>query len=130
MQIRLRELREQKGMTQSDLAKVLKKSLRTIQSWENGESFPNADVIWKCADYFATDPNEVLGWYEDHPHDEPDYRDPRQSRLNMAFAALDERSKSDLEGVAMSFAADPSRRASKSGQGGAHQAEEGMRRAG
>lgn len=66
MRLRLKDLREQSGMSQSDLAKALSKSLRTIQAWEGGESFPNADVVCLCAKIFGTDPNDVLGWYDTH----------------------------------------------------------------
>ncbi len=37
----LKSLRESRGITQTDLAKVVKKNLRTIVRWESGESSPS-----------------------------------------------------------------------------------------
>lgn len=45
------------------------------------------------------------------------YSDPRQQALNHSYSMLDEKSKGDLAGIASTFTADPSRLASKSGQG-------------
>ena len=45
------------------------------------------------------------------------YSDPRQQALNHSYSLLDEKSKGDLAGIASTFTADPSRLASKSGQG-------------
>ena len=71
MNLKLRSYRESRGLTQMELAKVIGKSFRTIQSWERGESFPNAEAIWTMCEFFSTDPNELLGWYDEHPGDRP-----------------------------------------------------------
>lgn len=67
MNIKLREYRESISLTQADLADLVGKSFRTIQSWERGESYPNAESIWKLCKVFSTDPNTLLGWYDEHP---------------------------------------------------------------
>lgn len=67
MKLKLRRYREERGLTQSELAKAIGKSFRTVQAWEREESFPNAEMVWKLCEVFETDPNDFLGWYEEHP---------------------------------------------------------------
>lgn len=67
MQLKLKQLREQKRISQRKLAEMLGKSFGTIQSWERGDSFPNAEMVWELCEVFETDPNDFLGWYEEHP---------------------------------------------------------------
>lgn len=71
MNLRLKERRESLGLTQQELAKKVGKSFRTIQSWERGESYPNAEFVIVLCKIFDIDPNELLGWYIDHPEDRP-----------------------------------------------------------
>lgn len=56
-------------MTQKQLSRKVGKAIGTIQSWENGDTFPNADALWKLCEFFGTDPNTFLGWYEAHPRE-------------------------------------------------------------
>ena len=67
MNIKLRQMRNAKGLSQRDFAKAIGKSFRAIQMWERGESFPNAEMIWRMCEFFDTDPNVFLGWYDEHP---------------------------------------------------------------
>lgn len=63
----IRVFRENAGISQTELGKRISKSLRTIQSWESGTSYPNAEALCELCDLFGTDPNTMLGWYDDHP---------------------------------------------------------------
>lgn len=63
----IRAFRENAGISQTELGKRVSKSLRTIQSWESGTSYPNAEALCELCDLFGTDPNTMLGWYDDHP---------------------------------------------------------------
>lgn len=63
----IRAFRENAGISQTELGKRISKSLRTIQSWESGTSYPNAEALCELCDLFGTDPNTMLGWYDDHP---------------------------------------------------------------
>ena len=67
MELKLRDFREHYGYTQSDLAKMVGKSLRTVRMWETGESYPNVDMLFRLCGIFDTDPNTMLGWYDTHP---------------------------------------------------------------
>ncbi|MEG0324338.1 MAG: helix-turn-helix transcriptional regulator [Raoultibacter sp.] len=76
MNLKLRQYRERFEMTQQELAKAIGKSFRTVQAWEREESYPNAEMVWKLCEVFDTDPNDLLGWYEEHPRAEaPDLTD-------------------------------------------------------
>lgn len=70
MNLKLRQYRESMDLTQKQLSKMVGKSIGTIQSWENGDTFPNADALWKLCEFFGTDPNTFLGWWEEHPREE------------------------------------------------------------
>ena len=67
MELKLRDFRERYGYKQSDLAKMVGKSLRTVRMWETGESYPNVDMLFRLCGIFDTDPNTMLGWYDTHP---------------------------------------------------------------
>ena len=70
MNFRLGEFRESKGLTQKELGKLIGKSTGTIQAWEYGDSYPNAEYVWRLCEFFGTDPNTLLGWHDDHPRDD------------------------------------------------------------
>lgn len=67
MNLKIRHYREGKGLNQKQLGKLIGKSIGTIQSWEGGASYPNAEAIWAMCELFGIDPNELLGWYDEHP---------------------------------------------------------------
>lgn len=71
MNLRIREVRKNLHMSQTELADATGTSLRTVGSWERSESLPNVEQLWKCAKALNTDPNDLLGWYEEHPEDRP-----------------------------------------------------------
>lgn len=70
MNLKLKKYRESEGLTQKQFAKLMGKAVGTIQSWERGDSFPNAESIWDMCVHFGTDPNDFLGWYDEHPREE------------------------------------------------------------
>lgn len=45
LKITLEAARVNAGLTQKDAAKMLRVSNKTVQSWEKGKTFPNADKI-------------------------------------------------------------------------------------
>lgn len=69
MRLMLKEIRKKAGVTQTSLAKELGVDTKTVGNWERGETIPNALQVWACAVALGTDPNSVLGWYEEHPRD-------------------------------------------------------------
>ena len=64
---RLKELRKKKGISQKEFSKEHNIPLRTLQSWENGESQFKADRGQQLAEYFGVSLNYLLG-FEDEPY--------------------------------------------------------------
>ncbi len=59
--LRLKSLRESKGVSQSVLAEFLHYSQQSVAKWENGESTPPADVLTLIANYFKVSVDYLLG---------------------------------------------------------------------
>ena len=62
---RLKELRRQKKQTQKELGLELEIPLRTLQSWENGESQIKPEKAQQLADYFEVSVGYLLGYIDD-----------------------------------------------------------------
>lgn len=65
--IRIRELREAKGMQQKELAIDLGVSQPTISDWESGRKIPSARSTQKLANYFNVSIDYLLGRDEKMP---------------------------------------------------------------
>lgn len=63
--IRLKELRNQKNMTQDELGKVLNVSGKTIGAWERDSRQPNIETINALANYFNVSTDYLLGRSEE-----------------------------------------------------------------
>ncbi len=63
--IRLKELREEKGLLSKDFAKIMSVEPATITNWEKGNRFPKDDVLIKIADYFDCSTDYLLGRTDD-----------------------------------------------------------------
>ena len=61
---RIRELREERGMTQVQLAKEIGFSPNTISQYETGVLEPNLQTIKKLCDYFNVTADYFLGFKE------------------------------------------------------------------
>lgn len=64
---RLKELRKEKGLSQKAFSKETGVPLRTLQSWENGESQIKPEKAQQLADYFGVSVGYLLGY--DKPKD-------------------------------------------------------------
>ena len=60
--IRLKELRNQKGMSQEVLADEAGLSLRTIQRIENGETNPTGESLKRLSSALNVNPDELIDW--------------------------------------------------------------------
>lgn len=58
---RLKELRTERGLLQSDIAKIIGKSGRIIGFYESGERDMGTDTLAKLADYFDVSIDYLLG---------------------------------------------------------------------
>lgn len=58
---RLKELRTEKNLNQTELAKIFHTSQRTISSWETGYRQPDYETLVQIADYFGVSTDYLLG---------------------------------------------------------------------
>lgn len=56
----LKELRNEKSVTQVELAEVLGVSNRSISRWENGTTMPDFDLLIELAKYYDVEVGEIL----------------------------------------------------------------------
>lgn len=56
----IRDLRQQKHLTQEELAEQLFVTRQTVSNYENGRTRPDVDQILRLAEIFDTDANAVL----------------------------------------------------------------------
>jgi transcriptional regulator with XRE-family HTH domain len=59
--LHLRELRQQKHLTQKELSKILQISASTIGMYEQGRREPDHDTLTKIADFFGVPTDYLLG---------------------------------------------------------------------
>ena len=48
----LRQFREERDLSQTDLGKIIGKAKTTISTWERGESMPDAAMLYRLATYY------------------------------------------------------------------------------
>ena len=80
---RLKELRKEKKLTQKELAQNIGAGLRTIQTWENGESQIKPDKAQQLADFFGVSIAHLLG-YEDN-----DFKNETDIKVSVLGEALE-----------------------------------------
>lgn len=61
MQIKIKEYRKQKNITQKDLAKLLNNTVKNVVKWENGEIIPDIYILINLASIFEITIDELLG---------------------------------------------------------------------
>lgn len=125
MNLQLMRLRKEAGYkSRKALADALGDDYteRRIKSWEDGVRMLSLKQACDIADLLHCTLDELAG----RDFKPVEFSDPRQQSLNHSYSLLNDRSKSDLVGIASTFTADPSRLAVKSGQGAEPVAEEGV----
>ena len=86
MDLKIKELRKARKVTQQDFASRLSVDVKTVSNWERGETTMSAEQLWNCAVALDSDPNTILGW----PTDEPAAHDPAHDQLLHAYDSLNE----------------------------------------
>lgn len=56
----LKQLRNEKNITQEQLSEILYVSSRTISRWETGSNMPDLSILIQIADYYDVEVNEIL----------------------------------------------------------------------
>lgn len=58
---RIKEIRKENGLTQSQFGNIFNVSQDTVSLWEKGKAFPAAEYIIKIAKYFNISSDYLLG---------------------------------------------------------------------
>ena len=61
LSLQMKKLRNQKGMTQQELANYLHVSKGTIGMWETGRREPNTEILSELADFYGVTVDYLLG---------------------------------------------------------------------
>lgn len=88
---RLRTLRSQKGMSQVELAKLIKTTPRVYNRWEKGTAVPTVGFIVKLADTLQVSLDELVGRIEPKP---PTFK-VRNPKLHEMYRQIDQLSVED-----------------------------------
>ena len=67
---KIRDLRKQKRLSQTELGKYIGLSQTTVNAWENGRAEPSSVYLSKLADYFNVTTDYLLGRPEKHEEDQ------------------------------------------------------------
>lgn len=59
---RLKELRNEKGLYQKDIAKLLNVRNTTVSAWETGDNEPDIDTLKKLATIFNVSVDYLIGY--------------------------------------------------------------------
>lgn len=57
---KIQELRQNKGITQEELAEALYVSRAAVSKWESGRGYPNIDSLKEISDYFGVSIDDLL----------------------------------------------------------------------
>lgn len=69
MKLHLREARKKAGLSQQQLADLLKVHLRTIGNWERGKTEMSLEDAVNCSEALECTPNDLCDWYATHPRE-------------------------------------------------------------
>lgn len=58
---RLKALRKEKDLKQSELAEAINVTQRKISYWETGQLEPDLENLWKLSDYFNVSVDFLIG---------------------------------------------------------------------
>lgn len=91
---RLRSLREQKKLTQEELARLLDTKRQTISKYEKGivTNIPS-DRIEALAKILDTTPEYILGWEEEKPAEDDGLTDSQRKLIDFAKAVPEDKAE-------------------------------------
>ncbi len=65
-EMKLRELREQKGVTQKEVAEAIGCTATVYSRYERGEREPDISTLCSLADYFEVSTDTLIGYIKKH----------------------------------------------------------------
>jgi transcriptional regulator with XRE-family HTH domain len=78
--LKIRQLREDRGLTQSDVAELSKKSVETISNFERGQTVPSVETLDKLAQIFRIG---IGAFFDKHPTEDRSVDGGLQTRLKL-----------------------------------------------
>ncbi len=87
--VKLQELRKQKGLTQEELAELLYVSRTAISKWESGRGFPNIESLKEISKFFCVSLDELLSGEEILAIAEKDHKEKERTIRDLVFGLLD-----------------------------------------
>lgn len=100
---RIKELRTEFGITQADLAKLLKISDRAVGYYEKGEREPDNGTLIKIAEYFKVSVDYLLGRTDIRNADIPKEVDGEFINFYEGYKDLDDAHKEILKATLKAF---------------------------
>ena len=71
MMLKIKELRQEVGLSQAELAKIVNTTQKNISNWENGFNEPDFSTLIQFAKYFGVSVDYLLGIEESFGDNEP-----------------------------------------------------------
>lgn len=117
--LKLREIRKAKKITQGELAMKIGVSERIVGGWERGETGLPLDDAYRCALALGCTPNDLCGWYDEHPRQEaPASLPPEESELMRNYRACSSQWKSTISMTARAAAGESREEAERASSAG------------
>ncbi|MBR1396088.1 MAG: helix-turn-helix transcriptional regulator [Selenomonadaceae bacterium] len=88
MLLPLKQLREDKGITQSELSKIMNVSSSTIGMWEQGRREPDYVNLKKLADFFHVTTDYLLSYNDLNTKTPPSTYNEKRTELLKAYDGL------------------------------------------
>ena len=89
LNVKLQELRKQRGLTQEELAEKLYVSRTAISKWESGRGYPSIESLKAIAGFFSVTVDELLSSEEILTIAEENQRQSERRLLDLIFGLLD-----------------------------------------
>jgi transcriptional regulator with XRE-family HTH domain len=101
---RIRQLREEQDITQSELAALMNTNYQTISDYERGKYSPSIEFYIALAKHFKTSIDYILGetdLRDPYMSAKENFLDPKEMELVRNYRELDAKAKEKLLGIAM-----------------------------
>lgn len=76
MELQLKKIRKAQKITQKQMADILGVDLKTVGNWELGKTAIKLDDACRICRALRCTPNDLCGWYIDHPEYMPQQSSP------------------------------------------------------
>ena len=103
MNLQLKRIRKERRVTQGALAEKLLVDIGTVGNWERGKTMMSIEQLCRCCEILGATPNEMTGWYIEHPEDAPGTAagtDPYEGELVECYRAATAEGKANILGNA------------------------------